>query len=135
MILGIGTDIVRIKRIEKALAKSDALAKRILRPAEWQEFEACGDKARYLAKKFASKEAVVKAIGSGIGNGFSWQHIEIEHDKLGKPIIQAIGAFKQWCEQHNVSNIQISIADEKKYATAFVVIEATDAIKAKDSVQ
>jgi holo-[acyl-carrier protein] synthase len=123
MIIGIGTDIVEIKRIQKALAKSDALAKRVLTEAEWQEFEQTHSPARYLAKKFASKEAAVKAMGTGIGRGISWQHIEITHDAWGKPVLNAIGAFEQWCTQQGVSAMHISIADEQEYATAYVVIE------------
>ncbi|MFC4701644.1 holo-ACP synthase [Glaciecola siphonariae] len=124
MILGIGTDIVDIKRIEKALSKGDALAKRVLTEFEWQEFTDCSMQARYLAKKFASKEAAVKAIGTGIGHGISWQHIEVIHDELGKPILRALGAFELWCREHQVSSLHISIADEQDYATAFVIIEA-----------
>lgn len=132
MIIGIGTDIVEIARIEKAVAKSDALAKRVLTPFEWQEFMDTGNRPAYLAKKFASKEATVKAIGSGIGNGFSWQHIEVTHDALGKPLVKPLGEFKKWCNEHNVSSIHLSIADEKNYATAFVVIEASDAVMIQD---
>lgn len=124
MILGIGTDLVDIKRIEAALEKSDALAKRILTDLEWREFAQSTQPARYLAKKFASKEATVKAMGTGIGHGVSWQHIEISHDARGKPLINALGAFKQWCTAHSANNLQISIADERDYASAFVIIES-----------
>lgn len=125
MIIGIGTDIVDIKRIEKSLVKSHALAKRVLTEFEWQEFEQSHEPARYLAKKFASKEATVKAMGTGIGNGISWQHIEIRHDGLGKPLLNPLGAFKLWCSERKVDNMQISVADESEYATAFVVIEGS----------
>jgi holo-[acyl-carrier protein] synthase len=124
MIVGIGTDLVEISRIAKALEKSNALAKRVLTPAEWSEFEKSTDKPRYLAKKFASKEATVKAIGTGIGNGMGWQHIEISHDERGKPMLNALGAFKKWCSDNNVTELHLSIADEQAYATAFVVIES-----------
>jgi holo-[acyl-carrier protein] synthase len=123
MIIGIGTDIVEIARVAKSLTQSTALAKRVLTKDEYIEFEHSKDQARYLAKKFASKEATVKAIGTGIGNGMSWQHIEISHDALGKPLLNALGAFSTWCKQQGVVNMHISIADEKDFATAFVVIE------------
>jgi holo-[acyl-carrier protein] synthase len=123
MIIGIGTDIVDIARVAISLTKSTALAKRVLTDNEYLEFEQSNDQARYLAKKFASKEATVKAIGTGIGNGMSWQHIEVSHDALGKPLLNAEGAFKTWCIEQGVSNMHISIADEKDFATAFVVIE------------
>jgi holo-[acyl-carrier protein] synthase len=124
MILGIGTDLVDIARIEAALEKSDALAKRVLTEFEWEEFESSKQPARFLAKKFASKEATAKAIGTGIGNGISWQHIEIAHDKFGKPMLNPLGAFQDWCEAHRANNLQISITDEKDYASAFVIIES-----------
>ncbi|WP_395341346.1 holo-ACP synthase [Ningiella sp. W23] len=141
MIIGIGTDIVEITRIQESLEKSLALAKRILTDFEFKEFDKLGvdentshvldtpppktlKQARYLAKKFASKEATVKAIGKGIGHGFSWQDIEIGHDDFGKPILLAHGAFEHWCEVNHVSSLHISIADEQAYATATVVIES-----------
>lgn len=125
MIIGIGTDLVEIKRMESALSHSDALAKRVLTPFEYQEFTASKSPARYLAKKFASKEATAKAMGTGIGNGTSWQHIQITHDALGKPILNALGAFDDWCTENKVSGLHISISDEQNYACAYVVIEAT----------
>lgn len=123
MIIGMGTDIVEISRIELALAKSDALARRVLTAFEHDEFALSKHPARYLAKKFASKEAAVKAIGTGIGHGISWQHMEITHDNMGKPLLNALGAFDQWCRGHGVNNLHISIADEKDYASAFVILE------------
>ncbi|MFC6671689.1 holo-ACP synthase [Marinobacterium aestuariivivens] len=69
MILGIGTDLVQIDRIASALARTPALAQRVLTPAEQSGFEASRDPARFLAKRFAAKEAAVKALGTGIGRG------------------------------------------------------------------
>nr|WP_136252579.1 holo-ACP synthase [Ningiella ruwaisensis] len=125
MILGIGTDIVEIERIDQSLKKSHALARRVLTDNEYAEFEISLHPSRYLAKKFASKEATVKAIGTGIGYGMSWQHIEISHDEKGKPLLIAHGAFDIWCKENGVNAMHISIADEQDYASAFVVIEAS----------
>ena len=86
-IAGIGTDIVELSRIEQALARGDRLARRILTPAELERFAAHTQPARYLAKRFAAKEAAVKALGTGIGVGISWQHIRVDNHPGGAPFL------------------------------------------------
>ena len=79
-VLGLGTDIVEISRIERAIEGSEKFAQRILTTFELAEYAQTKQKARYLAKKFAAKEALVKAMGTGIGRGVSWQMVQIVHD-------------------------------------------------------
>ncbi|MGQ8367161.1 holo-ACP synthase [Glaciecola sp. 1036] len=124
MILGLGTDIVEIQRISKALSASEKLPLRLLTENEQQEYAQSKDKARYLAKKFAAKEALAKAMGTGIGRGIGWQHFEIGHDASGKPLVSLSQGAKQWSEEHKVTHIHISISDEVHYAIATAVIEA-----------
>ena len=71
-IAGLGTDIVEIARLGKNDMVNERLAKRVLTPAEWQQFIEHSSPTRFLAKRFAAKEAAVKALGTGIGNGISW---------------------------------------------------------------
>ncbi|MDH5370190.1 MAG: holo-ACP synthase, partial [Gammaproteobacteria bacterium] len=88
MIYGIGTDIVHINRMRENLDKyGDKFARRILTEAEFNEFEAKHDKAAFLAKRFAAKEATSKAMGTGFSQGLSLHHIGVEHDDAGKPIL------------------------------------------------
>jgi holo-[acyl-carrier protein] synthase len=123
-IVGIGTDIVEICRIEKQLGNSQRLAERVLTPDELAIFREHKFPARYLAKRFAAKEAAVKAIGVGIGNGVSFQHVQIDNLPGGQPVLSFSGKFAQICEQLGVSSSFISISDEQHYAVATVVLES-----------
>lgn len=123
-IVGIGTDIVEIARIEKQLVKSDRLAKRVLTPNEFSVFENHGFPGRFLAKRFAAKEAAVKAIGNGIGNGVSFQHVEIVNRDNGQPYLVFSGEMQRLCEVRGVTHSHISISDEQHYAMATVILEA-----------
>lgn len=122
MIQGIGSDLVEIARIEAAYQRrGEALAQRLLSASEWQRFLAEGRKMAFLAKRFAAKEALLKALGTGLRN-IRWQDISIENDSLGKPVLVAQGVLAarlQGCQVH------ISITDERAYALAFVIIEST----------
>ena len=123
-IVGMGTDIVEIARIEEALSRSARLAPRVLTPAEMALFEASSEPVRYLAKRFAAKEAAVKALGTGIGRGIGWHHIEVSNDELGAPKLTFSDAFAQRCEALGVTHSHISISDEQHYATATVILES-----------
>lgn len=124
MLFGIGTDIVEIQRIEKAIAANERFAKRILTAAEVIEYSASKYPSRYLAKKFAAKEALVKAMGKGIGSGYSWQMMQVSHDDMGKPFFVFNGAIQTFMCEHNMLSCHLSISDEQNYATAMVVLEA-----------
>ena len=123
-IKGIGTDIVEIARLERHVEKSDQLAKRVLTENEMQIYAAQKFPARYLAKRFAAKEAAVKAIGIGIGNGISWQQIEIQNLQSGQPVMTYSGYFAEVCEKIGVTSCHLSIADEQHYAVATVILES-----------
>lgn len=145
-IVGIGTDIVEIARLQASVSRSDSMAKRILTPNEYKDYLALTDlprirpreqtdldnkeastlspQARFLAKRFAAKEAAVKAIGNGIGNGVSWQQIEIAHYATGQPYLLVNGHLESLFSEKNVNHSHISISDEKRYATATVILES-----------
>lgn len=123
MILGVGTDILQISRIGQALERTPKLAERILTSSEQTLFSADKQPARFLAKRFAAKEAVTKALGTGIGRGVSWHHIEIDKDELGRPLVVLNGGAADRASELGITNIQISYSDEKEYIVAFVVAE------------
>lgn len=123
MILGIGTDLVQIDRIASALARTPALAQRVLTPAEQSGFDASRDQARYLAKRFAAKEAAVKALGTGIGRGVGWQHLEVAHDDLGKPCLRLNGGAAARARELGIGRLHLSYSDEQQLVIAFVVAE------------
>lgn len=124
MIKGIGTDIAQISRIEKALARTPGLPKRILTSEELLAFDSAKDGARYLAKRFSAKEAIVKALGTGIGHGVSWQHISIVNDDLGGPLVQLFDGALTRSQQLGVTTIHLSYSDEQDFVVAFAVAES-----------
>ena len=91
-VVGLGTDIVEIVRIEQAIAKSVRLAQRVLTEQELLKFKSSSEPARYLAKRWAAKEAAAKALGTGIGRGISFHHFETSNDPLGAPSLALSGA-------------------------------------------
>jgi holo-[acyl-carrier protein] synthase len=145
-IIGVGTDIVEIARLQVSIERSDSMAKRILTPNEYNDYLALttlarirprqqaetndnvalnlSSQARFLAKRFAAKEAAVKAIGNGIGNGVSWQQIEIVHYPTGQPYLIVNGHLELLFQQKGVNHTHLSISDEKHYATATVILES-----------
>jgi len=123
-VAGLGTDIIEIARIESQITRSDKLARRVLTDTEWHIFSASNEPGRYLAKRFAAKEAAVKALGTGIGRGISWQHIEVNNDERGAPFLTFSGEFALQCRQRGIIASHVSISDEKHYATATVILES-----------
>lgn len=124
MIVGIGTDIVRIARFEAMLDRYGLrVADRILNAQELQEFSTVARPARFLAKRFAVKEAVAKAFGTGFRDGLSLRHIGLRHDDLGRPWLVFAERAEEIRKQLHVSASHVSIADEQDYAIAFVTLQ------------
>lgn len=125
MIYGIGTDIVEVSRIEDSLARfGNAFAMRILSEREMQEFVQSHTQARFLAKRFAAKEAFAKALGTGIRAPATFENIAVAHDDLGKPVLDIAPALQQCLDSKGIRYMHLSISDEKSLAAAFVVLEA-----------
>jgi holo-[acyl-carrier protein] synthase len=124
MIFGIGTDIVEVSRIEDSLARfGDALAQRILTEQEWLSFQQSKTQARFLAKRFAAKEAFAKALGTGLRDPATFQNIGVAHDDLGKPVLDLSPALQTFLDKKGIVQQHLSISDEKALAAAFVVLE------------
>jgi len=125
MIFGIGTDIVEVARIRSSIEEfGDAFAQRILAESELASYQASGIKARFLAKRFAAKEAFSKALGTGLRAPATLQNIAVSHDELGKPILILAPELQLFLQTKNIRQAHISISDEKNLAAAFVVLEA-----------
>ncbi len=125
MIVGLGTDIAEIERIEKALNRSgEAFAQRILTQQELETFNGLKQQGRFLAKRFAAKEAASKALGTGIAHGVSFQDFEISNDDNGKPVLTLSGKALQIAQASAVQNLHITISDERHYAVATVILES-----------
>jgi len=124
MIFGIGTDIVEVSRIEDSLARfGNSFAERILNEAEWQSYMQSNTPARFLAKRFAAKEAFAKALGTGLRGPASFQNIGVTHDDLGKPVLDVAADLQALLDSKGVRYMHLSISDEKALAAAFVVLE------------
>lgn len=125
MIVGLGTDIAEIERIEKALARSGrAFAERILTPQELTQFDGLKQQGRYLAKRFAAKEAASKALGTGIAHGVSFQDFAISNDDNGKPLLSLSGKAAELAQRSQVASVHLTISDERHYAVATVIFES-----------
>ncbi|CBL44524.1 Phosphopantetheinyl transferase (holo-ACP synthase) [gamma proteobacterium HdN1] len=125
MIVGIGTDIAEISRIEATLAKhGERFVRRVLTPQECAQFSTVTAKTAWLAKRFAAKEAAAKALGTGIGEGVSWQHIEVVNDALGAPKLRLYEVAQARADAIHAARFHLSLSDERDYALAFVILES-----------
>lgn len=122
-IAGLGTDIVEIARFDVDTSSRDRLARRVLTPVEWDIYAAHNQPVRYLAKRFAAKEAAVKALGTGIGRGISWQQVIVANNEAGAPELSFNGEFAKKCELRGIVNAHLSLSDEQHYAVATVILE------------
>jgi holo-[acyl-carrier protein] synthase len=124
VIHGIGTDIVAVGRMREALLRHGArFAERILADEERAEFSAARDPARFLAKRFAAKEAFGKALGSGVHMPATLHAVAVRHDALGKPIYTFDARLSaHMLEAQHAAHISLSV--EIDYVVAFAVIEA-----------
>ena len=124
-ILGIGVDIIENYRIKHSIKNSNFL-KRIYSAKELRQSKLSKNKTNFFAKRFAAKEALAKAIGSGFRNNLNFADIEIINDKMGKPYYLENNKIKNLIKKKfNVKNFEcfLSISDEKKYSTAFTIIQ------------
>ena len=124
MIYGIGTDIVEVARIEASIEQfGDDFAKRILADSEFASYQSSHIKPRFLAKRFAAKEAFAKALGTGLRAPATFQNIAVSHDDLGKPMLILAAELQSLLQSKKITQTHISISDEKNLAAAFVVLE------------
>jgi holo-[acyl-carrier protein] synthase len=128
MIYGIGTDIIQISRIEAALERNgERFAEKILGPEELEKYRRRKAKVeargiRFLATRFAAKEAFSKAIGLGMRMPMTWRAMQTLNAPSGKPVAVASGALQKFMERNGLT-AQVSITDEADYAVAFVIVE------------
>lgn len=116
-VVGIGIDIVEIERIKAAVSKSPRFMERIFTARERDYFERKKFSPATMAGNFAAKEAVVKALGTGIRD-ISFAEIEILRDALGKPVVTLGGRLESICKARGIRDVQISISHSKHYAVA-----------------
>jgi holo-[acyl-carrier protein] synthase len=125
-IFGIGTDIVNIKRIQKTLKiNNNSFKKRIFLKNEITYCEKKKNSASFFAKRFAAKEALSKALGTGIRKGINFKDIEVINNKIGKPTIKLRGTTANFLKK-KIKNkkyaIYLSLSDDEPWAQATVII-------------
>lgn len=124
MIYGIGTDVVEIGRIEKALARfGERFARRILCESEFNRFKSHRVPAAYLAKRFAAKEAFTKALGTGIQAPANWHGVWVSNLPSGQPVLEFSAPLKAVLQRKSILQAHLSLADERGMAVATVILE------------
>ena len=124
MIFGIGTDIVSYVRIEAVhIRYGERFAQRVLSQGELAEYHRSAHPARLLMKRFAAKEALAKAVGSGLRFPVTLQNISVTHDDMGKPSFDFDAELAAHLRQAGVMHHHLSISDDHDMAVAFVVLE------------
>ncbi len=124
MIVGIGTDLCDVGRVAAALDRfGERFAVRILVERELERFRRHNRPANYLAKRFAAKEALSKALGTGIRAPVNWHNIEIRNAASGRPFIQPSERLQRLFDERGIRAAHLSLTDERAMACAFVVLE------------
>lgn len=121
-VFGIGIDVVEVERIAAAIERGDgAFLRKVFTEAEREYCEAKKNAAVHFAARFAAKEAVAKAFGTGIGASAGWQDIEVLNDAAGAPKVEFHGAAREFMNEHRISSVQVSLTHAKAYAAANAV--------------
>lgn len=123
-IFGIGTDLLETSRIEKAYARHELrFVQKLLASAEMDAFHASKTSVNFLAKRWAAKEAVGKALGTGIAMPFVFPHIIIGKTTLGQPTVSFATVCDDWLMEKRIGRCHLSISDEVTHILAFAVVE------------
>ncbi|MBX4258691.1 holo-ACP synthase [Clostridium estertheticum] len=122
MILGVGTDIVEIRRIKHAMESNNKFLEKIFTSSELEYLKSRNLRAEYVAGRFAAKEAVAKALGTGF-RGFDFKDIEVDRTTLGKPVVILKGKAKLIAKKEGLYNIHLSISHGEESAIAYAILE------------
>jgi holo-[acyl-carrier protein] synthase len=129
MIIGLGNDMVDIRRIEQTLERyGTRFVARIFTDIEQKKSDRRTQRAASYAKRFAAKEACSKALGTGFRRGVFWKDMGVVNELSGRPTLQLTGGAKEQLERitpaGHIARIQLTITDDFPYAQAVVIIEA-----------
>lgn len=122
MIIGIGVDIIEIARIKEAVELNASFIEKLFSKNEIEYLQTRNLRAEYIAGRFAAKEAVSKALGTGF-RGFNMKDIEVDRNSLGKPMINLKGKARQIAEKTGNYKMHISISHDRNSAVAYAVLE------------
>mgnify|MGYP001585368001 CR=1 FL=1 len=128
MILGVGIDIVEIRRIKDAIESNDRFLEKIFTTIELEYLKSRNLRPEYVAGRFAAKEAIAKALGTGF-RGFDFKDVEIDRTTLGKPIVILKGKAKLIAKKEGKYNIHLSISHGQDSAVAYAIFEVEKKIE------
>jgi holo-[acyl-carrier protein] synthase len=124
VIYGVGTDLIEIPRIERALSRfGSRFAQRVLCEPELRRFRAHAKPAAYLAKRFAAKEAFTKALGTGIRAPANWHGVWVSNLRSGKPQLEFSAALAALLDARGIHRCHLTLSDERGLAAATVILE------------
>jgi holo-[acyl-carrier protein] synthase len=124
MVVGVGTDLIEIARIQQSIARfGDRFLRRVFTPGEIAYCQCKKNAAESFAARFAAKEAGAKALGTGISQGISWLELEVARQPGGRPTLHLSGRAAQRARQLGVATVSLSLTHSKDIALAVVVME------------
>ena len=121
--MGVGTDLVHVRRLEEALARHAGFAPRVYTPAEIAYCEEHRVPGPRYAARFAAKEAVLKALGTGLARGMRWRDVEIVTGPARQPLVVLHGVVAEVAQRQGVRSVQVSLSHAGDYALACAVTE------------
>lgn len=122
MLFGIGTDIIEIERIDHAIVKNSRFLEKFFTTTEQEYFKSRKNRPETVAGYFAAKEAVSKALGTGVRK-FNLIDIEIQKNEMGKPVVFLLNNAGRFAEENKISRVFVSISHSQNYAVANAVAE------------
>ena len=124
MIVGTGVDITEVPRIEASIARfGERFLHRVFTDAEIRYCDSKANKAERYAARFAAKEAALKAIGTGLSRGISWNDVEVTRTPSGRPTIAFHGVAAEFAGQLGMKRAHLSLSHTKEHAIAYVILE------------
>jgi holo-[acyl-carrier protein] synthase len=121
-VFGIGTDIVECLRIAQMIERhAELFIERVYTPAEIEYCRNRKQATQHFAGRWAAKEAILKAIGTGWRRGISWRDIEVRNEGGGRPVVSLRGGARDVVEQRGIGEILVSISHCRSHATAFAI--------------
>lgn len=123
MIIGIGTDIIEVKRMDKLVSRGRQYLETIFSGREIDYCEAKAKRSEHYAARYAAKESILKALGTGWRGGLAYSDIEIINEESGKPQVFVRGEVKQYLDQQQTRQISISMSHSKENAIAIAILE------------
>src|SRR6266404_6122419 len=123
-VLGIGVDLVEVERIQHSLDRfGERFMKRVFTEGEIVYCQSMKFPARHFAARFAAKEAVSKAFGTGIGKAMGWRDIDIHKKPSGEPFVVLGGSAKSLAEERKIRGVWVSLSHSEQHAVATIVLE------------